>query len=264
MSGPSCPGASSADDSVAGIVRRRVPAVLASADPAVHHRVPLAGFDADADASPERHDDLARPPRMPVRASGRIRPPDRKIVRQVTIIHRPIRTQVPKQQQAGRTEKPESALPRSAGRCGRRWRTPSPCSRGPQAAPDRVPHPPRRRYLGVGDLGRQHRTRPRDPQEARNSFGTGCLKSRSRRAFRALAGYRRIIAVSGQFSATCGCGPDLHRPRQRGLFGMYSAQTLVTAPQMRLLPLPPGRPVRPVAEPALPSGGPPFYINCFF
>ena len=87
MSGVSCPGASSADDPVAGIVRRRAPAVLASAGPAVDHRVPLAGFDADAEASPERHQDLARPPRMPVRAGGRVRPPDRKIVRQVAINH---------------------------------------------------------------------------------------------------------------------------------------------------------------------------------
>jgi hypothetical protein len=95
LSGSSCPGALSADDSVAGIVRRRIPTVLASAGPAVDHRVPLAGFDADADASPERHNDLARPPRMPVRARGRVRPPDRKIVRQVAIIHQPIRTHVP-------------------------------------------------------------------------------------------------------------------------------------------------------------------------
>ncbi len=70
-------GALSADVSVAGIVRRRIPTFLASAGPAVDNRVPLAGFDADADASPERHNDL---------------PPDRKIVRQVAIIHRAIRT----------------------------------------------------------------------------------------------------------------------------------------------------------------------------
>jgi len=88
-------GALSVDVSVAGIVSRRVPTVLASAGPAVDHRVPLAGFDADADASPERHDDLSRSPRMPVRARRRVRPPDRKIVRQVTIIHRHIRTHVP-------------------------------------------------------------------------------------------------------------------------------------------------------------------------
>ena len=43
----------------------RIPTFLASAGPAVDNRVPLAGFDADADASPERHNDLARPPRMP-------------------------------------------------------------------------------------------------------------------------------------------------------------------------------------------------------
>ena len=95
MSLSSCPDALSADGSVAGIVRRGVPAVLASAGPAVDHRVPLAGFDADAGAPPERHRDLARPPRVPVRARGRVRPPDRKIVRQVAIIHRPIRTHMP-------------------------------------------------------------------------------------------------------------------------------------------------------------------------
>ena len=91
----SCPGPPLADGPVAGVVRRRAPAVLASAGPAVDHRVPLAWFDADAEASPERHDDLARPPRMPIRAGRRVRPPDRKVVRQVAIIHRPIRTHVP-------------------------------------------------------------------------------------------------------------------------------------------------------------------------
>ena len=36
-------------------------------------------------------------------------------------------------------------------------------SRGPQAAPDGVPHPPRRRDLGVGDLGRERGTGPACP-----------------------------------------------------------------------------------------------------
>ena len=92
------PGSPLADDPVARIVRRRVPTVLASVGPAVDDGMPLTGFDADANASPEGHQDLARPPRMPVRARGRVRPPDRKIVRQVTIAHRSIRTHVPHRQ----------------------------------------------------------------------------------------------------------------------------------------------------------------------
>ena len=89
------------DDSKAGVVRRGVPAVLASVDPAVDHGVSLARFVADAGAAPEGHDDLAGPPRVPLRARGRVGPPDRKVVRQAAVIHRSIRTQVPSSQRVG-------------------------------------------------------------------------------------------------------------------------------------------------------------------
>ena len=96
MSGSSCSGAISADGSVAGIMRRGIPTVLASTGPAVNNRVPFARLDANAYAAPESHQDLAGRPRMPVRARGRVRPPDRNIVRQVAIIHHSIRTHIPR------------------------------------------------------------------------------------------------------------------------------------------------------------------------
>jgi hypothetical protein len=47
------------------------------------------------------------------------------------------------------------------------------CLRGPQAAPDGVPHPPRGRDLGVGDLGRQHGARPECPAGDVGRQGSG-------------------------------------------------------------------------------------------
>jgi hypothetical protein len=96
-----CPGlpgpeaASLIDNPEAGIVRRGIPAVLASVDPAVDHGVALAGSVTDAGTPPEGHDDLARTPGMPLRARGRVWPPDRKVVRQVAFVHRHIRTHEP-------------------------------------------------------------------------------------------------------------------------------------------------------------------------
>ena len=105
---PGYEAASLIDNPKAGIVRRAVPAVLASVDPAVDHRVTLAGFVTDARAAPEGHDDLARTPRMPLRAGGRVWPPDRKVVRQVAVVHRPIRTHGPSRHHTGQ-ERPKEA-----------------------------------------------------------------------------------------------------------------------------------------------------------
>lgn len=60
-----------------------------------------AEFAAHACAGPERDDDLPRAPRVPLPARGRVRPPDRKVVRQVAVIHRSIRTHSPTRCQTG-------------------------------------------------------------------------------------------------------------------------------------------------------------------
>lgn len=91
--------ASLIDNSKAGIVLRRAPAVPASVDPAVDNGVALAGLVTDAGAAPESHDDLAVTPRVPLRARRRIGIPDRNIVRQTTSIYQYIRTHVPDRQQ---------------------------------------------------------------------------------------------------------------------------------------------------------------------